>query len=52
MGDRGIDADHQIEAVDERRRVGEVVQIVGEVVQRNAVRRMGCLGRLRAPFLQ
>jgi len=50
MGDRRIDADHQIEAVDERRRVREVLQIGGKIVQRHATRRIGDLRRRSAFF--
>jgi len=40
-----IDADDQIEVMDQRRRVGKVMQILGEIVQLHTVRRMGCLSR-------
>ena len=45
-----IDADDQIEVMDQRRRVGKVMQILGEIVQLHTVRRMGCLSR--RPLLQ
>ena len=45
MRNRSIDADDQIEVMDQRRRVGKVMQILGEIVQLHTVRRMGCLSR-------
>jgi hypothetical protein len=48
---RGIDADDEIEVVDQRPRVGKVVEILGEIVQLQTGRRTSRLGRLLA-FLQ
>ena len=51
MRDRRIDADDEIEVLDESRRVGKVMQIVGEIVQLHAARWTGRLSRRRT-FLQ
>ena len=51
MCDRRIDADYEIEGLDESRRVGKVMQVVGEILQLHAARWTGSLSRRRT-FLQ
>jgi len=51
MGNRGIDADDKIEALDQSGGICKVSQIGGKVVQLHSIWRMKCLNRLRA-FLQ
>src|SRR3954447_1445435 len=51
MGNRGIDADDEIEALDQSGGIGKVSQIGGEVMQLHSIWRMSCLNRVRA-FLQ
>src|SRR5215469_16848832 len=51
MRNRSIDADYKIEAVYESRRVGKVMEILGEIVQLNTARRTSRLHRRRT-FLQ
>src|ERR1700736_1111230 len=51
MYDRRIDADYEIQDLDEIRRVGKVMQVVGEILQLHAARWTGSLSRRRT-FLQ
>ena len=51
MHDRGIDADHQIERLDQSGGIGEIVKFLGPVVQHHAVGRHASLRR-RGAFLQ
>src|ERR1700720_4801114 len=51
MWDRRIDADYGVEGRDESRRVGKVMQVVGEILQLHAARWTGSLSRRRT-FLQ
>ena len=51
MRDCRIDADYEIKALDESRRVGKITYILGEVVKLHAARRASRLGRRRT-FLQ